>query len=111
MFSRVHITDAGDTDLLPGEIIEKGIFESTNCRARKNNKKESKGFELLMGISKASLTTDSFLSAASFQETARVLIEAALNGKIDFLRGLKENVIIGRLIPAGTGYKGHNEKI
>jgi len=105
MFSRVYITDAGETDLLSSEIIEKVIFEKANSDAVKNNKKEAKGNNLLMGISKASLTTDSFLSAASFQETARVLIEAAINGKVDYLKGLKENVIIGRLIPAGTGFK------
>jgi DNA-directed RNA polymerase subunit beta' len=104
MFSRVYVQDAGETDLLSGEIIEKAVLERANREARKNNKKEAKAESLLLGISKASLTTDSFLSAASFQETARVLIEAATCGKIDYLRGLKENVIIGRLIPAGTGY-------
>ncbi|NIA18422.1 MAG: DNA-directed RNA polymerase subunit beta', partial [Actinobacteria bacterium] len=105
MFSRVYVNDVGETNLLSGEIIEKAVFEIANEEAKKNNKKEAKGDNLLMGISKASLTTDSFLSASSFQETARVLIEAAINGKVDRLRGLKENVIIGRLIPAGTGYK------
>jgi DNA-directed RNA polymerase subunit beta' len=106
MFSRVYVQDAGETDLLSGEIVEKAVFDKTNEEARKNNKKEAKAESLLLGISKASLTTDSFLSASSFQETARVLIEAAINGKVDYLRGLKENVIIGRLIPAGTGYRG-----
>jgi DNA-directed RNA polymerase subunit beta' len=106
MFSRVYIKNSGDTDLLPGEIIEKAVFGIANKAMKKAGKKEAIGDELLLGISKASLTTDSFLSASSFQETARVLIDAAINGKVDHLRGLKENVIIGRLIPAGTGYKG-----
>ncbi len=106
MFSRVYVQDVGETDLLSGEIIEKAVFDKANEEAKKNNKKEAKADNLLMGISKASLTTDSFLSASSFQETARVLIEAAINGKVDRLKGLKENVIIGRLIPVGTGYKG-----
>ncbi len=109
MFSRVYIQDAGETDLLSGEVVEKAVFDKANEEARKNNKKEAKAENLLMGISKASLTTDSFLSASSFQETARVLIEAAINGKVDHLKGLKENVIIGRLIPVGTGYKGEKD--
>jgi len=102
MFSRYLVRDAGDTNLLPGETIEEEVF----FQANKNSKDLAKADRLLMGITKASLTTDSFLSAASFQETPRVLIEAAVNGKIDYLEGLKENVIIGCLIPAGTGYKG-----
>jgi DNA-directed RNA polymerase subunit beta' len=102
MFSRYFITNSGDTNMLPGEIVETEVFEHANLEI----KKAAKADRLLMGITKASLTTDSFLSAASFQETPRVLIEAAVNGKIDYLEGLKENVIIGCLIPAGTGYKG-----
>jgi len=102
MFSRYFITEAGDTNLLPGETVEDEVFYQAN----KDVKNLSKGDRLLLGITKASLTTDSFLSAASFQETSRVLIDAAVNGKIDYLEGLKENVIIGCLIPAGTGYKG-----
>jgi DNA-directed RNA polymerase subunit beta' len=102
MFSRYLVKDAGDTNLLPGETIEEEVF----FQANKDSKDLAKADRLLMGITKASLTTDSFLSAASFQETPRVLIEAAVNGKIDYLEGLKENVIIGCLIPAGTGYKG-----
>lgn len=105
MFSRVYVTDAGDTDLLPGEIIEKSQLGEANEEAKKNKTKPAEAEELLLGISKVSLSTESFLSAASFQETARVLINAAITGKIDRLEGLKENVIIGRLIPAGTGYK------
>lgn len=105
MFSRCLILDSGDTELLPGEIIESSVVSIANEKAREAGKKEAEVKQLLMGITKASLTTDSFLSAASFQETARVLIEASVSGKIDYLDGLKENVIIGRLIPAGTGYK------
>ena len=102
MFSRYLIKDPGDTAMLPGETVEAEVFEHANLDV----KNHAKADKLLMGITKASLTTDSFLSAASFQETPRVLIEAAVNGKIDYLEGLKENVIIGCLIPAGTGYKG-----
>jgi len=104
MFSRVYIKDAGDTDLLPGEIVEKSQLEEANKIAKEKKLKPAEGEELLLGISKVSLSTESFLSAASFQETARVLINAAITGKIDKLSGLKENVIIGRLIPAGTGF-------
>ena len=106
MFSRFYISETIDSDLLPGEIVEGSVL----ARARRKNNKEIKATRLLMGITKASLSTDSFLSAASFQETARVLIESAVTGKIDYLEGLKENVIIGRLIPAGTGYKGNRER-
>ncbi len=101
MFSRVLVTDIGDTELLPGETITTTQFREAN----KNTKgKKAKCETLLLGITKASLASDSFLSAASFQETARVLIDAAVSGKVDDLRGLKENVIIGKKIPAGTGY-------
>ncbi len=106
MFSRYYIQDPGDTEMLPGEIVEESVVARVNEIAKSEGKREAKVERLLLGITKASLTTDSFLSAASFQETNRVLIEAAVNGKIDYLEGLKENVIIGRLIPAGTGYKG-----
>ncbi|PIT94213.1 DNA-directed RNA polymerase subunit beta' [Candidatus Falkowbacteria bacterium CG10_big_fil_rev_8_21_14_0_10_43_11] len=110
MFSRVLIKDGGDTELLSGEIVESAIFEVANRAARAAKKKPAAGEQLLLGMTKASLTTDSFLSAASFQETARVLIEAAVTGKIDYLEGLKENVIIGRLIPAGTGFRAYNRQ-
>jgi DNA-directed RNA polymerase subunit beta' len=104
MFSRVYVEDAGDTDLLPGEIVEKSQFELSNRQAKKDGAKLATARELLLGISKVALSTQSFLSAASFQETARILINTASTGKIDYLEGLKENVIIGRLIPVGTGY-------
>ncbi|MEK7481403.1 MAG: DNA-directed RNA polymerase subunit beta' [Patescibacteria group bacterium] len=104
MFSRVYIEDAGDTDLLPGETVEKAQLMEANRIARKEKLQPAKGRELFLGVSRVSLSTQSFLSSASFQETARVLINAAVTGKIDYLEGLKENVIIGRQIPAGTGF-------
>jgi DNA-directed RNA polymerase subunit beta' len=110
MFSRFFVTESGDTELLPGEIIESAVFNRANEKTQKEGKKPAKANRLLLGITKSSLTTDSFLSSASFQETARVLIEAAVSGKVDYLEGLKENVIIGRLIPAGTGFKGKKER-
>ncbi|MEK7619841.1 MAG: DNA-directed RNA polymerase subunit beta' [Patescibacteria group bacterium] len=103
MFSRVRVVDPGDTDLLPGEIIEKATFEDANDKVEKGEKPATSR-SLFLGITKISLSTDSWLSSASFQETARVLINAAVTGKVDRLEGLKENVIIGRLIPAGTGF-------
>ena len=106
MFSRVRIVDAGDTELLPGDVVEKRTILEANkeVKTRLPAGRQATYEQLLMGITKVSLSTDSFLSAASFQETARVLIDAATSGKEDKLRGLKENVIIGRLIPAGTGF-------
>lgn len=106
MFSRYLVKESGKTNLLPGETVEAEVL----YRSNKDIKKPAAADRLLMGITKASLTTDSFLSAASFQETPRVLIEAAVSGKVDYLDGLKENVIIGRLIPAGTGYRGNRER-
>ncbi|MFA6322983.1 MAG: DNA-directed RNA polymerase subunit beta' [Candidatus Buchananbacteria bacterium] len=105
MFSRVQITESGDSELLSGQRIEKFEFLEVNDEIIKNGGKPAEAEELLLGVSKVSLSTSSFLSAASFQETSRVLINAAVEGRIDYLRGLKENVIIGRLIPAGTGFK------
>ncbi len=105
MFSRIKIQDPRDTDLLPGDIISKDRFLEENSKVKETKGKPAVGQNLILGISKAALSTESFLSAASFQETARVLIEAALTGKKDELLGLKENVIIGKLIPAGTGFR------
>jgi len=105
MFSRIYITDPGDSDLTIGEIVERAIFNRTNQELEASKKQLAKGQILLLGMTKAALTTNSFLSSASFQETSRVLIEAAVSGKVDYLEGLKENVIIGRPIPAGTGIK------
>ena len=104
MFSRVRVKDAGDTQLIPGDVIEKETFKLANKAVPEGGKKAA-GSQLLLGITRVALSTESFLSAASFQETTRVLINAAIAGKEDRLKGLKENVIIGKLIPAGTGYK------
>ena len=103
MLKRVKIEENGDTDFLPGSLVDWLTFENTNAALEAEGKEPAKGTRVLLGITKASLATDSFLSAASFQETTRVLTEAAIKGKIDPLIGLKENVIIGKLIPAGTG--------
>ncbi len=103
MLHKVKVETAGDTDFLPGDSIDVNTFDEENKRLRLNGKEEATGKRILYGITKAALATDSFLSAASFQETTRVLTEAAIKGKIDPLLGLKENVIIGKLIPAGTG--------
>ena len=103
MLKRVKIEENGDTDFLPGSLVDWLTFENTNAALEAEGKEPAKGSRVLLGITKASLATDSFLSAASFQETTRVLTEAAIKGKIDSLIGLKENVIIGKLIPAGTG--------
>ena len=105
MLSKVKVEDAGDSDMLPGSLISLHEFEKLNNITIMNNGSPAVGRRTLLGITKASLATDSFLSAASFQETTRVLTEAAIKGKEDFLVGLKENVIIGKLIPAGTGMK------
>lgn len=104
MFSRIRIKSAGDSKYLPGEIVDKSKLDVINHVLKKEGKKQAVGETLLLGITRAALNTESFLSAASFQETTRELIKAAITGKIDELRGLKENVIIGKLIPAGTGY-------
>jgi DNA-directed RNA polymerase subunit beta' len=103
MLRRVTIIEAGEADLLPGELAERGRFESENRRVQSEGGKPASGRPELMGITKASLATESWLSAASFQETTRVLTDAAIHAKSDTLLGLKENVILGKLIPAGTG--------
>ena len=103
MLRRVTVTDPGDTNFLVDEQVEKHIFEEENERIIVAGGQPAKGEALLLGITKASLSTESFISASSFQETTKVLTEASINGRVDYLRGLKENVIMGRLIPAGTG--------
>ncbi|MEP7162193.1 MAG: DNA-directed RNA polymerase subunit beta' [Candidatus Moraniibacteriota bacterium] len=105
MLSRIRVADPGDTILLPGDIVEKDQFLESNEEVEKGKGTAATGEAMVLGITKVALSTESFLSAASFMETARVLINAAVQGKSDRLRGLKENVIIGRLIPAGTGYR------
>jgi len=106
MLSRVRVRDSGGTDLPPGRVVEFQTFNRANKKAEAEKKEQAIGERLLLGITKVSLTTNSFLSAASFMETARTLIDAAVTGREDNLDGLKENVIIGRLIPVGTGYRG-----
>jgi DNA-directed RNA polymerase subunit beta' len=103
MLQKVEIEDPGETDLLKGEQIDRIEFDEKNLATEKAGKRVATAKPVLLGITKASLQTRSFISAASFQETTRVLTEAAVNGKADMLEGLKENVIVGRLIPAGTG--------
>jgi DNA-directed RNA polymerase subunit beta' len=105
MLSKVRILDPGESRFLPGEITNVMRYERVNEEMRKDGKREAYGEQLLLGITKISLYTDSWLSAASFQETIRVLVEAAITRKVDYLDGLKENVIIGRLIPAGGTYR------
>ena len=103
MLQKVEITKTGDSDLIAGEQIDRLEFDEINERLKEERKELLEGVPVLLGITKASLQTRSFISAASFQETTRVLTEAAVAGKTDTLQGLKENVIVGRLIPAGTG--------
>ena len=107
MMKKVQIIDPGDTHFIMGELVEKHIFEEENEAVLRNGGRPAQAEPMIVGITKASLGTESFISAASFQETTRVLTDAAVSGKIDYLRGLKENVIIGRLIPAGTGLEAY----
>ena len=109
MLKKVRIDDNGDTDMFPGSLIDMYEFADKNAQAIEEGKRPATGKRVLLGITKASLATESFLSAASFQETTRVLTEAAVKGKVDDLVGLKENVIIGKLIPAGTGMKKYQD--
>ncbi len=110
MLKKVEVSDPGETGLLPGENLERSRLLDLNELATSKDKQVAQAEPLLLGITKASLATESFISAASFQETTRVLTEAAVKGLRDNLRGLKENVIVGRLIPAGTGYRHHTEQ-
>ena len=103
MMQKVEVTDPGETTLLAGEQVSRKEFNEQNIKAEKEKRKPASGHQILLGITKASLQTDSFVSAASFQETTRVLTEASVSGKLDSLMGLKENVIVGRLVPCGTG--------
>ena len=103
MLKKIEVKEPGDSSLLPGEVIDRIKFEQMNEKLKSEGKNMAVGERVLMGITKASLQTESFISAASFQETTRVLTDAAIKGKVDKLVGLKENVIVGRLVPAGTG--------
>jgi DNA-directed RNA polymerase subunit beta' len=109
MLKKVKIEDPGDTDFLPMQQVDKTKFQKENSRVLKKGQRPAQATPLLLGITKASLTTESFISAASFQETTRMLTEAAASGKQDELFGLKENVIVGHLIPAGTGFREHRD--
>jgi DNA-directed RNA polymerase subunit beta' len=108
MVSKARVTQSGDTDLLPGRLIRRLDLEDINREIVEQGGEPAKAVPVLLGITPAALNTESFLSAASFQHTIRVLTEAAAEGREDPLLGLKENVIIGKLIPAGTGYRGNN---
>jgi DNA-directed RNA polymerase subunit beta' len=103
MLRKVHILEPGDTEFLPGELVDRRRFEETNAEVVEEGGEPASARPILMGITKASLATESWLAAASFQETTRVLTDAAISARSDPLLGLKENVIIGKLIPAGTG--------
>ena len=109
MLQKTRVTDPGDTDFLEGETVDKVVFRDENERVIKRKSKPAQSEPVLLGITKASLTTQSFISAASFQETTRVLTDAAIRGAKDDLLGLKENIIIGHLIPAGTGMEKHRQ--
>ena len=109
MLKKIRIEENGDTDFLPGTLVDVLEFEEVNEKLEKEGKTPAEGKQIMLGITKASLATESFLSAASFQETTKVLTEAAIKGKVDHLVGLKENVIIGKLIPAGTGLKRYRD--
>ncbi|MDE3164346.1 MAG: DNA-directed RNA polymerase subunit beta', partial [Acidobacteriota bacterium] len=109
MMRWVKVEDIGDTEFLPEEVVDKFKFRGENQKVLEAGGRPAQGKAVLLGITKASLSTDSFISAASFQETTRVLTEAAINGKVDYLRGLKENVIMGRLVPAGTGMEYYRQ--
>jgi DNA-directed RNA polymerase subunit beta' len=108
MLKKVEIKVSGDSTYLPGEMIDRIKFDIANEKLSAEGKELAVGERVLMGITKASLQTESFISAASFQETTRVLTDAAIKGKVDPLNGLKENVIVGRLVPAGTGHIKNN---
>jgi DNA-directed RNA polymerase subunit beta' len=109
MMRKVQVEDPGDSDFLPGAVVDKFRFRESNAQLGIQRKKPATASPLLLGITKASLQSDSFISAASFQETTKVLTEAALAGKSDELVGLKENVILGHLVPTGTGFRNYQK--
>jgi DNA-directed RNA polymerase subunit beta' len=109
MMKKVTVTDSGDSDYLEGDVVQLGDIRTINANLEASDKKPAKFERMLLGITKAALSTDSFVSAASFQETTRVLTEAAVTSKKDSLKGLKENVVVGRLIPAGTGFAANQK--
>ncbi len=107
MMRKIQVNDPGDSEFLPGAVVDRFRFRATNDNLRKERKKPATGMTLLLGITKASLSSESFISAASFQETTKVLTEAAMAGRRDYLVGLKENVILGHMVPTGTGFRDH----
>ena len=109
MLKKIRIESNGDSEFLPGTLVDILDYEDTNAKLEEEGMEPADGKQVMLGITKASLATNSFLSAASFQETTKVLTEAAIKGKVDPLIGLKENVIIGKLIPAGTGMKRYRD--
>jgi DNA-directed RNA polymerase subunit beta' len=111
MLKKVRVENNGDSDFLPGTLVDILDFEDTNAALKAEGKQPAEGKQIILGITKAALATNSFMSAASFQETTKVLTEAAIKGKVDPLIGLKENVLIGKLIPAGTGMKRYRDVV
>ena len=111
MLKKTRIEDSGDTEFLPGTLVDVLDFEDMNEELKAQGKTPAEGKQVMLGITKAALATNSFMSAASFQETTKVLTEAAIKGKVDPLIGLKENVIIGKLIPVGTGMKRYRNTV
>ena len=111
MLRKVKVEQPGDTEFLAGQVVDRHLFHSTNEKVKKAKGKPAEMQPLLLGITKAALQSESFISAASFQETTKVLTEAAIGGRRDFLRGLKENVILGHLIPAGTGFGEYHDTL
>jgi len=109
MFDKVRIKNPGDSEFLVGEVVSKSKFIEENNNLKNKGKKPARAVQLFLGITRSALFSESFLSAASFQETTRGLVNAAIEGKVDYLRGLKENVIIGRLIPAGTAFRKNDQ--
>ncbi len=109
MLKQVTVSDTGDSRFLLGEQVEKWRFESENKKIIEQGGRPASADALLLGITKASLSTESFISAASFQETTKILSDASVAGKVDYLKGLKENVIMGRLVPAGTGVRDYRD--
>ncbi len=110
MFDKVKIKNPGDSDFLVGDVVSKSRFLEENKKLKSKGKKPARAIQLFLGITRSALFSESFLAAASFQETRRVLVKAAIEGRVDYLRGLKENVIIGRLVPVGTGYRKRLEE-
>ncbi|MCH2105765.1 MAG: DNA-directed RNA polymerase subunit beta', partial [Planctomycetes bacterium] len=107
MTRKIQVSESGDSEFLPGQTVDKFLFRTSNAKLRSQKKKPAVGQTMLQGVTKSSLSADSFISAASFQETTKVLTEAAIAGKRDYLVGLKENVILGHMVPTGTGFRDH----